>query len=157
MAPDEVHPSPLLPTIPIASPDAVACHHAVPPLTRMFCAVTPPSSVAGQERHNGGDLSRPTEPTERAHRLQASQELLALAGPIGFGLRSAWADRVDGDPTRPELLGQDMGELLDSAFGRVVDRVSREHERRGGTGERDNPALVCQVFPGELQPVEHAL
>ena len=55
--------------------------HVVPPFTRMFCAGAHPAASLAEEGHHRRDLIRVAEPTERAHRLQADQELLAGAGP----------------------------------------------------------------------------
>src|SRR5229473_8032474 len=71
----------------------------------------PARRVAGQEGDDHRYLGRLTESAECAHRLQADQELLALAGPVGLSLGGARADGVQRDPPWPELLGQDVGEL----------------------------------------------
>src|SRR5262249_51618499 len=55
-------------------------------------------------------------------------------------------------PAGAELLGQDVGELLNRALGGVVDRISRPHQRGGGAGDRDDPAPVGQVLPGSCRP-----
>ncbi len=47
--------------------------------------------------------------------------------------------------------------LLDRSLGGVVDRVAGQHEPGGRAGDGDDPPVVGEVFPGELQAVEHAL
>jgi hypothetical protein len=68
--------------------------YAVPPLTRMFCAVTQRAASLARNATTAAISSGPRGPAECAHRLQAGQELSALAGPVGFGLGGSGADRV---------------------------------------------------------------
>src|SRR6202030_926192 len=104
----------------------VSCHWHTPnscgpSVNADVLAGDPAGVTAGDERDDIGDLLDTTQPAEYRHALKSGEEFRVLPGPVGFCLGSSGRHGVDSDPTRPQLTREDAGQLLDRAFGHVID------------------------------------
>jgi EmrB/QacA subfamily drug resistance transporter len=108
------------------------------------------AAAAAEEHGHAGHVFRAADPPER----RGGGDLLALLGQGDghhLGLERARGHGVDGDVPRPELAGQDPGELVQPGLaGRVRVGAELRHAQRVDAAHVDHPGRVIGR-PGRLQ------
>src|SRR5882757_2103811 len=112
-----------------------------------------PAAGPGEEGDDLGDVGRGAEAAPRVLRGHPGDQVVVLAVQEQRRGGGAGGDRVDGDVPVAQLLGQDPGDGLHGALGRVVRGVGRQLQAHDRGGEVDDRATGAQPAAGLL--VDH--
>lgn len=115
----------------------------------------PMAFIRSQERHDGGDFLRLAEAAQRDLGLDRLYEFGILSdGGVRVRSRVARRDGVRGNPARPQLQRERMGQVVDGRFGHRVDGGGC-HGLRGRSGrDVDDASTIGKTIHSGLNDEE---
>ena len=129
----------------------------IPPLARSVWPLIQAPSGPARNATASAISSGLAETFQRRHLGQLVDHLLRLAVEEELGRDRPGRDRVDGDVSSAQLLGEDAGHGLDRGLGGGIDAVGRLQQAGDAGREVDDPAAVAQAARRFAQRIEGAL